>query len=36
MGEQFLNPRFPRTSAYHPEWVRASVSGEANSLWLTE
>jgi SAM-dependent methyltransferase len=28
--------RFPRASRYHPEWVRASVSGGANSLWLTE
>ena len=28
--------RFPRRSAYHPEWVLASVSGGANSLWLTE
>jgi len=28
--------RFPRSSAYHPEWVVASVSGGANALWLTE
>jgi len=28
--------RFPRASAYHPEWVLASVSGGANPLWLTE
>src|SRR3954452_10901935 len=28
--------RFPRSSRYHPEWVMASVSGGANSLWLTE
>src|SRR6187397_2474788 len=28
--------RFPRSSRYHPEWVIASVSGGANSLWLTE
>jgi SAM-dependent methyltransferase len=28
--------RFPRSSAYHPEWVIAGVSGGANSLWLTE
>lgn len=29
-------PRFPRASTYHPGWVRGSVSGGANSLWLTE
>ena len=28
--------RFPRSSQYHPEWILASVSGGANSLWLTE
>lgn len=28
--------RFPRSSRYHPEWVMGSVSGGANSLWLTE
>jgi cyclopropane fatty-acyl-phospholipid synthase-like methyltransferase len=28
--------RFPRSSTYHPEWVVASASGGANSLWLTE
>ena len=28
--------RFPRSSKYHPEWVKASASGGANSLWLTE
>lgn len=28
--------RFPRSSRYHPDWVRASASGGANSLWLTE
>ncbi|MET7772981.1 class I SAM-dependent methyltransferase [Nocardia sp. NPDC005366] len=27
---------FPRSSAYHPDWIRGSVSGGANSLWLTE
>ena len=26
----------PRPSQYHPEWILVSVSGEANSLWLTE
>jgi SAM-dependent methyltransferase len=28
--------RFPRSSKYHPQWVLASASGGANSLWLTE
>jgi SAM-dependent methyltransferase len=28
--------RFPRSSAYHPDWISSSVSGGANSLWLTE
>jgi len=31
-----LNVRFPKASAYHPDWVKASVSGGANALWLTE
>jgi ubiquinone/menaquinone biosynthesis C-methylase UbiE len=35
--DQRLNSeRFPRASKYHPEWVVASASGGANSLWLTE
>ena len=33
---RFLSERFPRSSAYHPDWIAASVSGGANSLWLTE
>ena len=28
--------RFPRSSQYHPDWINASVSGGANSLWLSE
>jgi SAM-dependent methyltransferase len=36
VDERLLSDRFPRTSAYHPEWVLASVSGGANVLWLTE
>lgn len=28
--------RFPRSNAYHPDWVIANASGGANSLWLTE
>ena len=32
----FVSERFPLASLYHPEWIRASVSGGASSLWLTE
>jgi len=31
-----LVDQFPRSNAYHPEWVIANASGGANSLWLTE
>jgi SAM-dependent methyltransferase len=34
--KRLVSERFPRSSQYHPEWVMASVSGGANSLWLTE
>lgn len=34
--ERFVSGRFPRASAYHPEWVSAGVSGGANPLQLTE
>jgi SAM-dependent methyltransferase len=33
---RLLCERFPRASAYHPEWMLAGVSGGANSLWMTE
>jgi len=33
---RFVSPRFPRSSAYHPEWILGGVSGGANALWLTE
>src|SRR3984957_8476935 len=33
---KLFSERFPRASRYHPEWVIASVSGGANSLWITE
>lgn len=36
MDQRFLSPRFPRSSRYHPEWILASVSGGACSLWLAE
>lgn len=36
MTNVFASDDFPRSSNYHPEWIRASVSGGANPLWLTE
>jgi cyclopropane fatty-acyl-phospholipid synthase-like methyltransferase len=33
---RLVSNRFPRSSQYHPEWVIASASGGANSLWVTE
>ena len=36
MEDLFTTPEFPRSSSYHPEWIRAGVSGGANPLWLTE
>jgi cyclopropane fatty-acyl-phospholipid synthase-like methyltransferase len=36
MNNAFALEDFPRSSKYHPEWIRASVSGGANPLWLTE
>jgi cyclopropane fatty-acyl-phospholipid synthase-like methyltransferase len=36
MDQRFVSDRFPRSSGYHPEWIMASVSGGANSLWLSE
>ncbi len=29
-------PQFPRSCAYHPDWLLASASGGANSVWLAE
>jgi len=34
--KRLVSGRFPRSSQYHPEWVIASASGGANSLWLIE
>jgi SAM-dependent methyltransferase len=34
--ERLFADRFPRASAYHPEWVLAGVSSAANALWLAE
>lgn len=35
-ADLLASARFPRSSAYHPEWVLAGASGGANPLWLTE
>ena len=35
-GNSLVPQLFPRAAKYHPEWILASVSGSANSLWLTE
>jgi SAM-dependent methyltransferase len=34
--QRLISDRFPRASAYHPEWVLAGVGGAANPLWMTE
>ncbi len=36
MDTRLVSERFPRSSAYHPEWVIAGAGGGANPLWLTE
>jgi cyclopropane fatty-acyl-phospholipid synthase-like methyltransferase len=36
LDERLNDDRFPRASAYHPDWVLAGVSGGANPLWLAE
>src|SRR5438046_6027968 len=36
MTNNFISEKFPRSSAYHPDWVLASVSSAANALWMTE
>lgn len=34
--DRLLAEQFPLASKYHPEWLAASISGGANSLWLAE
>src|SRR5580698_1126363 len=34
--QRFTSDRFPRSSAYNPEWIIASASSGANTLWTTE
>jgi SAM-dependent methyltransferase len=36
LDDLLMSPRFPRSSRYHADWITSSVSGGANSLWLTE
>lgn len=36
MDDLFTTPQFSRSSRYHPEWIKASVSGGTNPLWMTE
>ncbi|MBA4062671.1 MAG: hypothetical protein C0501_02985 [Isosphaera sp.] len=36
VDDRLFSPRFPRSNAYHPDWVLAGVGGGANPLWLTE
>ena len=33
---RLMSERFPRASAYSPEWLLAGVSGAAHPLWMTE
>ena len=35
-SEKLASSQFPRSNKYNPEWVIASASGGANSLWLME
>jgi SAM-dependent methyltransferase len=35
-SDLLASTRFPRSSAYNPDWLIAGASGGANSLWLTE
>jgi cyclopropane fatty-acyl-phospholipid synthase-like methyltransferase len=36
MNERIFSDRFPRSAAYHPDWITSAASGGANALWLTE
>jgi cyclopropane fatty-acyl-phospholipid synthase-like methyltransferase len=35
-NDPLTSTHFPRASRYHSDWIKASVSGGAHSLWLTE
>jgi SAM-dependent methyltransferase len=34
--QRLTSERFPRSSAYHPDWIIASAGSGANTLWTTE
>lgn len=34
--ERLTTPQFPRSNAYHPDWIIEAASGGANSVWLAE
>jgi cyclopropane fatty-acyl-phospholipid synthase-like methyltransferase len=34
--DRLVSERFPRSSTYHPDWIKAGVGGGANPLWLAE
>lgn len=34
--DRLVSERFPRSSRYHPEWIKAGCGSAANALWLTE
>ena len=36
MDTRLITDRFPRSNRYHPDWVLASASSGANTLWVTE
>ena len=36
MDTRLLSDRFPRSNQYHPEWLIASASSGAHTLWITE
>src|SRR5262249_7060575 len=36
LDHRLVTERFPRSSKYNPQWLIASASGGANSLWMAE
>jgi ubiquinone/menaquinone biosynthesis C-methylase UbiE len=36
MDTRLISERFPRSNKYNPEWMKASASSGANTLWITE
>src|SRR5689334_16771477 len=36
IDQKLMHERFVRSNRYNPDWVVASASGGAHSLWLTE